>query len=87
MTEIQLNKGNELTQELMNIKRSLSSLRKVLKEIELSGERNFGKTVIEIRLDRTDCVVDCERMSEFLWKEVKVLESEIKEKESEFENI
>lgn len=87
MTEEQLNKGNELREEIRNLKTSISGFKKCIKNIDIGDGFDIKGKFVHISFERTDCLVRREKIIEFLWVEKESIENDLKEKEQELINL
>ena len=81
MTDKKLHQGNELCRLLIDAKRSLRSIKKCLRDLEL-GE--FLNDLCRVKLDSSDCEIDSKSLIAFLKHEVERQDMVVISLENEF---
>ena len=89
MTNEKLREANILDDQIRFEQTKLKSIKKALKEIELSefGFHPSSQQIVRLKLEHKECDIDKTRLLKFLNLEIEIEESNISKLEKEFQTL
>lgn len=87
MTNEQLNKGNELKNQIIELRDSIQGFKRCIKNLDIGNEYSIKSNFLKVSFENTSCFVRSEELIDFLWKELKNLEEELIIKEQELKDL